>query len=663
MPPRVRAITLLAAAFATAPLPVGITTPVRAQIPADLSPGALVAALIDPARPEPERRDAADRLAARLDQTAFLTAAIEAIGDDTPAGARTALVAELARRDTVPPRGLMPALQRALIASRAAPDQAPTTSAVFTLLSRSPTRDAAGVVMDVAMHPDRPVEPRVRADAIAALESITGITSLGADLVRWNEWWSTARWLPESEWRLQVLQAQTARAAMLREANRAAGEELSAVYRRLHAAIAEDARPALLVEMLSSRTTGVRRTAFDLVMVSLLNARPVPNEVAEAATARLTDPVASVRTEAARVVELLSRPEAGPALVAALSRETDPSAAAAMLRAMAKSPTDRGVDLAATWLVRTPESAAAAEQLLLAAMRAGLVIPETSAARVRTALAERPAGSLSPTAIALLLRLGERARVESLLTAEGDATAIAAAQALGENADGVDAVVQAARSRPALFPAAIAALTRHRSTADGLAIAGALADRNVPEQQAAVRAMARSLPVSELRIALAAERDAAQRDALLAAVADSPGFLTEGPDTTERVDLALALVEARLQRGSAADALALLERFPAGWSGPRVLALRIAALVALNRLDDAGTLTDTAPYGGPVIASPWADAWLDGLEWSLQQPTARDLSQRIATRFAGSLSDAQALRLATLTRRLSEESPAADANP
>jgi hypothetical protein len=618
----------------------------------------LIVAMSDGSRDEPARRDAAAMLAQRLVEPTAALALARALREDTPAGARVAAAEAIARVGGNPPREVVLAAGEALTATSDDTDEEPVALALISLLARSPSRDAVRVMLDRVLAPDSWASEALRAAAFDALTSQTGKSEFGSDLKQWRAWWSAAQWLPESEWRAEVAAWQTAEAARQRALARGASEELSAAYRRLYAMTPDEARGGLLVEMLGSPTAETRRTAFELVMVSLLNAKAVPAEVAAAAAGRLNDPIPGVRAQAARVVELLGRAGDATPLIVALEAETSAEPAAAMLRAASRAPSDRVVSAAARWLSTEGTAGAAAEEVLLAASRAGVSIPDDVALAVRTALASRAPASLSPTAVALLLSFGERARVEGLLLSPDERVALAAAQALGESAEGVDALLAAARTRAVLFAPAAAALERHRRSADGLAAIATLAASSDDARSAAERSLARLLPPRELRLAVASRATAAEREPLLTSVIDQQGFLVEGPEAGERVELALSLARTRLELGQPAAALALLDRFPSAWNGPRVVALRIASLACLNRVEDAWaiTLSSTADQG-PQPLGPWADGWLDGLEFSRMQPFAPEIAVVITQRFGPSLTESQRARLERLAAVMAAPTP------
>lgn len=639
-------LVLAASALACVAQP---TVPAWGRAVGEPTTESLIALMSDGGRDEAARRDAASMLAGRLEQPTAALALARALREDTPPGARASAAAALASGSDSPPREVVLAAAEALAALRG-DAESKVTRALVGLLSRSPSREAVRGLLDGVLGPGSAAPDELRSAAIEGLAAQTGLSRFGADLDSWREWWSSAQWLPEAEWRAMIAAEQTLEAGRQRARAATAAGGLAAAYRRLYAATGEEARPAILTEMLASPTLEARTTGFELVMVSLLNARPVAPDVADAAAARLTDPVPGVRAQAARVVELLGRPGDAAALLNALEAETSAEPAASMLRAAAKAPSERSIAAAARWLNRPGAAGAAAEEALHAARNAGLAIPEDIAASVRAGLVGRDPAALTPSAMSLLLALGERGRVESLLAGADERAALTAARALSEDENSVDELVRAAQSRELLFGPAVAALVNFRPTAEGFGLMQTLAVPSLDERAAAEIEMARQLSPREAIDAVRLMEEPLRRAGVLSAIVEQQGFLVDAPDAADRVELALWLAQERMNQGEPAGALALLERLPVSWSGPRVVMARLAALVSLNRLEDAWTLTmSSSAEQGPQPLEPWADGWLDGFAACVSQPFAREVSQYIAERFGPVLSGAQRDRLIELT--------------
>ena len=609
----------------------------------------LLLSLIDPTD-EARALDARESFRDALDDPSLLAAVIAALRDDHPPGARSRLPQKLAAVEGyVPPADLVPELGSALALAWQLADQQQITP-LLGLLSRRPSRDAVAVLMDrlaqsTASSTQRASDPALRNAVLDALSAQTGLTF--PDPASWLDWWAAARWLPEAEWRDQVARAQTLRASRLRSEARAAGLELARTFRRLYALTNEDTRGPLLVEMLAHASADVRRTAFDLMVLALLNARPVPTDAADAAAQRLGDPDPSLRAQAARVVELLARPGDARAIDRALEAETAPEPASALLSAASKRPTAALPFAAERWL-DDPLAATSALDALAAAVAADFPLPEHVARAAAESLRRRPDDLLTPASIALLPRLGQSVRAASLLSSPKESVALAAAQGLSRDPAAVDALVSAAKVRVPLVPSALAALERHCATAEGLFEARALARaHDLPERELAVN-FARVLPAREVRLALDRVEDPDLRYEILAGVAGRPDFFSNTQETTERIELALELVTSRIARRQFTEALAAVEAFPPASQGPRLLALHITALACLGRSDEAWALT-TLPENEDDPTARWAvNAWLNALELSQGESFAADLAAAIAEKLSTVLSPDETKRFERL---------------
>lgn len=611
----------------------------RAEADANGSLAPLIDTLRSPDADEARRLDAAARLLARLADTGVRAILQEALWDDRPAGIRR-LVARAAASADADPAALARSLGTALSSALRAPVNEADALALLAALARCPTHDAVRAVIEHAVAPEG-VPPDIRAAAFDALAAQSGQSRLGDDRSAWILWWEDAQWQRADEWRRRGMPGAPPTTAP-------EGQRLASLYRRLHAVIPDAERDRLLVEMLAAPEEPVRLAAFELIMVSLVNAKPVGDEAASASAARLSDPSTAVRIEAARTAELLDRPEALPALRAAIEHETDPSAAAAMLRAASLHAGPSDVESALRWLSAADETARAAAAEMLDAAANAAVLEAPARDRVRAALEALGDEGWPPAACRLAARMGLGDPLARLLAEEDRERARRCANALADVPAALDALVAAALEYPDLYEPAAVALARHAATAEGFVRLQALRAPTEKDRLDARAMMARALPPTDLQRIARREANDRARARFLAAVV-SPEYLAVPTDLPERVELSLMLGEAQIRAGWSREAIATLDMLPTGWQGPRAVALRVTALLCLGRRGEAELLAPAPiPPEAPVLTEDLAaDAWLSALEWC-GGPDRETLREAIESRFGPTLSPEQALRLRSL---------------
>jgi hypothetical protein len=246
----------------------------------------------------------------------------------------------------------------------------------------------------------------------------------------------------------------------------------------------------------------------------------------------------------------------------------------------------------------------------------------------------------------------------------------AAARALLDDGEAVEAVVSAARERPGLFDSAVAALMEHRATAAGFAVARSLTAPSESERESALVEYAASLPPGELLEACAGEADLRWRERMLEAgltasllrslegAGEDGGAGGEGRGgSSPALAVVERLVETRRALDNPAGVAEVLERVP-GWVSERPAMARalVESLVRLNRLDAAARADGV--LGGSAVG-----AWLDGLRASVSMPHAGAVAERIQREFGGEMSAAEASALAEIESSLPSgagEPPGAD---
>lgn len=580
-----------------------------------------------------------------------------ALSPTRSSASRTAIADQISQSPTVPFRGLIPALAENLDPA----DPALTTSALKAL-ARYQSREAVRAILDGFLPVGRPVPAELTSRACETLAAQTGLVDLGDELDAWRAWWNRAQWLTEQEWRTQVGRQQAAAAQALRRQRAAAVALVVDLYRRLHAAAPDATRPDLLAEMMAAGESEVRRLGLDLTMRALLNGKAIDDTVAGAVAARLSDSSPSVRAEAATILDRLNRPRFGPALRDALRREQNPTAAAAMLRAAQNDPDESVIAASLTWIRNGQPASDAAIAALLAAHSKGALEAPGLVIEVRAELERLYPNLLTSDAMSLLVALGDGQAVIDLLDSADPARATMAANALVDWAPAVDALVASAGQRSALRDAAVRSLMRHRLTAGGFSAARALLDEREPSHWDALLQYARSLPADELLILASAERTPESREALIAHTV-TPDFLAQVAEPTARIDLLVLALQTRLTLGRAADALAVLDATPTEWLGPRLRALRVTALLCLNRITDAVDYTrQSSELGADALM---LRAWVDALALSIQQGFAEQIRDKLVEVFPDVATSAEAYRFGALTNRLPIPAPSevSDASP
>lgn len=603
------------------------------------------------------REQAAAELLKRIDAEAARSALQSALWDDRPAGTRRAValaIAEMPEAAGSLVRSLGTALADVLTQGGPEAD----ALALLRALSRFSTRQAVSAVIESAL-PRNDVSIAVRSKVFSTLAWQTARHDLGENAEAWQRWWARVRWFNEREWEDELTRRRVERGRGADAALGEAAKRQAELYRRVHALTPEEGRDRVLVEMLTSGEAEVRRAGFAIVMLALLNARPIGESVAEASASRLSDPLLSIRADAARVVELVDHADLFEPLWEALEREKEPMAAAAMLRASARHPDAAMIGPALRWMSPPSPGAAraAAGEALLAAHRAGLLGQTNAATLIRASLEGCNLDGLPVSSLRLAAVVGLIEQVAEQLQSADRASARAAAEALSEVAEGVDPLLAAAESHPDLFAAAARAVQRHRATAEGYRRVASLPAGNASEREALLREVSASLEPDELSRLASSITDVAKRESLLSGVV-SAAYLARPDDLTERVELALMLARARLLLRRPADALAVLELLPTNWQGPRAGALRFTAFLCLGRVEDAAArlealAADESANGFGLLT----DAWLDAVELTPDPSMALRIVERFEPRFASGMTAERAERLRTLKQGLRAEAP------
>ncbi|MFN7020831.1 MAG: hypothetical protein ACK4WH_05835, partial [Phycisphaerales bacterium] len=499
--------------------------------------------------------------------------------------------------------------------------------------------------------------------ACRALARLTGRSEFGLDANRWALWFGQVAWLSDAEWRRVLAEGLASRADDLAAQRDRLLERVLASARRAYSAVESPAdRSALLVQYLEDPQSDIRLLGLSLARQELANARRLDPNVGDAARRLLSDPRPSVRRDAVELVAILTPPgspltdprisDSVAAISASLTSESDPEVAAALLRAAARWPDPDHIPLAIAWLASGRAVTVGPACELLDALRTTTpksLVPsaDTIAAALRAVMPLDGSGRPSSAGLRLLYTLGnddDRDRVAALLRSPDVATRRAVAEAISPLPEAVDLIVSAAAEDAALFPAAAAAITLHRRSADGFRTLALLPADDSEIRRERLVSLSRLLTHNDLYRVASDVSDPILREAMLARLLSEPiASQLESPvRRTARPGVVaglLLLFSTRVQLGQPSGALAAIDALTPvlGREDQREYDdRRTEVLVWLNRLDEAARLS----------ASP--AAWLRGLQHCIGLPHARAALAAFEARFGPGLSGQQAEEFAAL---------------
>lgn len=570
----------------------------------------------DPAAPE-DLLSATDPAEARRAATLILDAAREA---PLPADSRNVLIAAL-RAGGAPTEGLVAAIASRPLAPaglwpylHALIDQAPQDQLPALLNAAASFRTpAAAFILVEHLDPSRP--QTVRTAAAEALSRLSGRSDLGDDPHAWRTWLATGLTLSEQGWNRRLIEGLAARLASLQQDSRLASRRLVSTYRQLWLRTPPEAKDTFLTDLLRDELAPLRQLGLELVRQELAAANPLGVQILDAANDLLQSDSPRRRLDGATLLDQVAPREGGELVVAALEREEDPTVAARLLEASARWPSLAVRDHALRWLERSPRTAHAAAEALLAIQREGLLTDPEDRRRIVESLRFVAPEHVNGAAARLLVELGEPAdfeRVAAYLHAEDPALRLSAANALATLPESFDRLREAAEHDETLFPALLRAVRRHRLTPEGVAALATVASVDPRARQQAQLELATELPTEQLHALAGIQDDPVFAEAILA-IAERPGRRPAADahprDIRAWRSALLTLASARLARGEHEPALNTLDALA---TGPRpadadqqeqqVADLRTRALLALDRIQDAA-----AAGGSPEV-------WLAHLE-------------------------------------------------
>lgn len=475
-----------------------------------------------------------------------------------------------------------------------------TRLAATRLLPRFASRDAATRLLVMLDDPNTTVTQTAR-------QSLRDLTGLGENWTNdeWKVWGvASAEW-SDRVWTSVIISRQAARARTLTDRQRVLGDEVVALYRRLHVELDAPGRTVLLAELIRDERVPLRDLGFELAGRDLSARTQLGPEVASAAAARLSHPDASTRARAATLVSRLVPPDAMVTLTRALKTETSPLAAEPLLLSIARWPSEEAVQPTVRWLERADAPFGAVTTALWALAQAELLVDPVLRDRVVGTLRQRDPARGGEPALKLLVRLGNQedlARVAALLTVPEDPQRNAAAGALAETPKGALLLLEAAATDPRLFGPASRAIITHAAGPDALRQLAGLPAIDSTVRDAALVELGAKLRAETLAEAVRlADLSAPVRDAILTRLNDPERDRTPGV-----IDGLFLLAETRIELRRSADALAVLRGVD-----PSLLSesqarqharLRLIATIMSGNLQAADALS-------PHTLEDWMTAW------------------------------------------------------
>lgn len=611
-----------------------------------------VDAFADPALPIEDRLNAARRFVQMGDtpvtRDRFAELIRGPIDDTSTAGV---LVRAVSLQSTVPASlysGLAKRLSTATDAER---------PLLLSALSSFHTRPAAmTILLQCGLGAD-PASARAGFDALARL---SGRDDIPDDAQAWARWLDSVERLDEANWRSALATALADRADRLARRGDLLASTLATSLRRLHLKMTEEERSPFLASVLADPSPEVRDLGFELVARELAAGTPLQQSVAEAAAKLLNSSDAIVRSQAARLLGQLAPEFAARPIADALSRETDPTAAAAMMDAVARWPGPETGPLVVRWLSSEPGVRRAAIAASWTLYRAGL-LGTTERARVLTSLRTIPLETLGSAACQLLASMGDdndRRIVGSLLTRDDTSLRRSAANALANDAAFADAILDAARSDPEMFTIATRVVLMHRLDESGFELLRALPAPSAIQHRDGLLRVAKVLPApAALRIARATPSPD-DREAFLELLVSDSRIMSERYDEPSQqaiIEAALALANHRMATGRADLAITALDAvMPIATDAqkPALVDTETIACIVNDRIDDAANLRGSA------------EAWLKGLRIIAEKPQARDALAAFTFRFTTTLTESQMKELAEIIASIERATAARrSANP
>jgi hypothetical protein len=507
------------------------------------------------------------------------------------------------------------------------------------------SRDAADHLTDL-LEDDRHECLEIVQAACAALDRVTGC-AFGPDRSRWIAWRAETRGLDDEAWSLEVLERLTMQRAQLETQLQDVAEQLHRAYERLFPALPYEGQVALLPELLEDELQVVRRFAIESLS-RLARDRTIPPSLQRALAGRLDDESATLRLEAARLLDQLAYEKLPDAVAERLEREREPEIVRQYLSILSAQPSPRAVTRLCELIAEPPLAEPAAEALWSLSIndRTRAANAAISCSTLRAAYESAGTPVLSQRLARLLALLGDEGDVALLLEALDDPDPQRrAAVAAGLAHRGRKDPLVARAADETIYPFAVLAITWGEPSLARIQELLRLPPRPAQRQAWAegIREVVGGLSPADVLVAddqlkgVVDVDPALRRDVLARVAALPPDAL---PDA-DRIIVLERLVPLHLALGEAPLAQALLEAFPLRETDP-LAGLRLEAALRAQRYARAAELD-----GDPV-------AWIKVLERLAvdHADEARVLRDEIARRFAAQLVGDLRARFETATVNL-----------
>lgn len=208
------------------------------------------------------------------------------------------------------------------------PARVATIAAIGTLVEKR----AAGTLMEL-LRSDLESDA-IRNAAADALANLTGLRDYGRDGQRWNGWWDGVSQQPEADFRADMLAARAQRADVLQRREDDLSARLRTALDEQYLAAARDQKPTTLLRYLSDENPVVRAFGATLVVEEARNANPPTAAMRERLRTMVSDSDTDVRIEVATTLRAVNDPAALDVLRVQLSQETNTDARIAQIGAL-----------------------------------------------------------------------------------------------------------------------------------------------------------------------------------------------------------------------------------------------------------------------------------------------------------------------------------------
>ncbi len=200
--------------------------------------------------------------------------------------------------------------------------------------------------------------------ATNALQGLTGQTDYGHDAGRWMAWWDEIGKLPADEFRARTFAQRALRTDVLDRREQDLAARLRTALNEQYFAVPREQKPTALLRYLTDESPVVRAFAAGLVVEEARNANPPTPAMRERLRAMISDSDTDVRIEVASALRSVNDPAALDVLRAQLAQERSTDARIAQIGALGTIGDPRAV-LSVLPLVDDPS-----QSVSLAAIRA-----------------------------------------------------------------------------------------------------------------------------------------------------------------------------------------------------------------------------------------------------------------------------------------------------